>query len=248
MPTTVLQLKTAVAGFMQRDQNTFLRQNPDTGVVWDVLLQACNNARLYSERRIDFEYNKFPIQVPNVTLPGGGNLDDATLFGDPSTPKAVKKIISPMLPIDNSATQFPIDLLTKRAWNDRLKRRFEGARPTDTSDFIHITESPFSLVQQGKVIMIVPPDSTAFPISPFTVYADAVCWMTVYVTGQETDFLLDFAFDWLMYRAIQELNFFVKEDERVQLSATMVKEAWDALVLYNNELTQSMADDIATLD
>jgi hypothetical protein len=47
-----------------------------------------------------------------------------------------------------------------------------------------------------------------------------------------------------MYRTIQELNFFLKEDERVQLSTKMVQEAWDALVIWNNELQASSVDDV----
>ena len=67
-------------------------------------------------------------------------------------------------------------------------------------------------------------------------------WLDDYVDGSETDFLLDYSFDWLMYRTIFELNFYLKEDERVQLSTGLVKEAWDAMVIWNNELIAANVD------
>lgn len=246
MAKTSAQLKVAVAGFMQRDPSTFVRTVGST--TWDVLLQALNNSRLYAERLIDFELAKGAIQIDGVTATGGGLLTNAKLFGT-NTAASVKKILTPFLPINSAAQQFPVDLATKRSWNDRVKRRFEGARPTDTSDFAEITDAPFQLVQQGNVIMVTPPDTTALPSVSFTVYADALLWLPDYTSaGTENDFLLDFCFDWLMYHSIQELNFFVKEDERVQLSSAMVKDAWNAIVKWNTELVYSTADDIGDLD
>jgi len=246
MAKTSGQLKIAVAGFMQRDPVTFVRTV--SGTSWDVLLQAMNNARLYAERLIDFELSKKSIQITGVSLLNGGNLANATLLGT-NTAVSVKKIITPFLPIQSDVQQFPVDLISKIGWNNRIKRRFEGARPTDTSDYAFITDAPFAVMQTGNTLAIVPPDSTAVPQATFTLYADAVCWLPDYTSaGTENDFLLDFAFDWLMYQSIQELNFFVKEDERVTLSAAMVNRAWNSVVQYNQELIASTVDDLINLD
>lgn len=248
MAKTSGQLKLAVAAFLQRKTLDFQRTEDGGTTIWDVLLQAMNNARLFAERQIDFEYSKVAVLLPNISVLNGGSLDNAVLFSDKTTPVRVKKILSPFLPIDTASTQFPVDLMTKKSWNERTKRRFEGARPTDTSDFAFITDAPFALVQFGKQIMVVPPDSTAFRVDPFSAFADVVQWLPDYVDGTETDFLLDFCFDWLMYRTIQELNFYQKEDERVTLSDKVVATAWNAVIQWNNELTQSMADDLSDLD
>jgi hypothetical protein len=64
------------------------------------------------------------------------------------------------------------------------------------------------------------------------------------VLGTESDFLLVNCFDWLMYRCIYELNFFLKEDERVILSDKLMNEAWLALVEWNNQLIASAVDDV----
>jgi len=86
MPASANDLVTAVASFMGRERSTFIRNG------FDVLLQACNNARLYAERQIDFELSRVSIAIPNVSLANGGSLDDAVLFSDLSTPVSVKKI------------------------------------------------------------------------------------------------------------------------------------------------------------
>jgi len=63
------------------------------------------------------------------------------------------------------------------------------------------------------------------------------------LTADEEDYLLESAFDWLLYRAVWELNFFVKEDERVQLSQTLIADAWNALRAWNENLISQSTDD-----
>jgi hypothetical protein len=64
------------------------------------------------------------------------------------------------------------------------------------------------------------------------------------LTADEEDFLLESCFDWLMYRAIWELNFYVKEDERVQLSQTLITDAWNAMRSWNENLISQSTDDV----
>jgi len=245
MSNTSGQLKVAVAGFMQRDPSTFVRTV--NAVTWDVLLQACNNARLYAERLIDFELAKVPIQIESVTLTTGGSLANAKLLGT-STAVGVKKLLDVFLATGDGGT-YPIKLQTKAYWNKRMLRRIENLLPTDVANSLRVIETPLSLTQIGQTIAVAPPDASALPSASFTVYAEAVRWLSPYTSaGTETDFLLDYCFDWLQYRAIQELNFFVKEDERVQLSTSLVNDAWRAIVQWNGELVASTADDESSLD
>lgn len=240
MPNTSAQLKTAVAGFMQRDPSVFIR---GTGVSQvDVLLLAMNNARLYAERLVDFELAKDQVDFPDVSLTDGVDMSTAVLHGT-TTPADVKKIVVPYLPLADG-TNYPVDLWTKRAWSDKLKRRYESARPTDTSDYAQLTEAPFVVIQNGTTLMVAPADTTAFPSSTFTLSADCYLWLPTYVTGTESDFLLDKCFDWMLFYCVSQLNFFLKEDERVQLSAAILKDTWDALVNWNNTLMTANTDDI----
>lgn len=236
---TSSQLRTSVAGFMQRDPSVFVR---GTGIdAVDLLYLVMNNARLYAERLVDLELSRREVQFANVSLTDGVFMGQATLKGT-DIPVRVKKIITPWLPLADG-NYYPIDLWTKRAWSEKLKRRFESARPTDTSDYAEMTEAPFVLIQNGTKLFVAPADATAFPSNTFTLMADAFVWLPDYVEGNENDFLLDNCFDWMLFYCVSQLNFFLKEDERVQLSASLLKDTWEALVKWNNELMIANTDD-----
>lgn len=239
MANTVAQLKLAVAGFLQRDPAVFVRAGEPKV---DLLLQACNNARLYAERKVDFELSKVDVNIPNVTLSDGADISTAVLRSDNTTPVRVKKIITPFLPFDSQGS-FPVDLVMRKTWNDRLKRRYEGAKPIDRVDMAFLTEAPFCVLLEGSMIYVVPADSTAFSSTTFTVAASVIRWLDAYETGEETDFLLDNCFDWMMFYCIMQMGYYMKEDERVQLNSAMVSDAWDSLVNWNNELVRSTVDD-----
>ena len=238
-PNTQQDLATAVAGFMHRDPKVFMREG------FDLLLQSCNNARLYAERMVDFELAMANVEISSVDLHNGASLTTAVLTGT-ATSVNVKKIMTPWLGAEGG-TQFPVDLVDKRTWNDRLKRRYEGARPRDTADYAFITESPFVVVQTGNTIFVAPADHKALG-GTFPIFLDAWLWLPAYVDGTETDFLLANCFDWMIYRCVYELNFFLKEDERVMLSTKLMDNSWDALVKWNNELIKAAADSVADLD
>jgi hypothetical protein len=67
---------------------------------------------------------------------------------------------------------------------------------------------------------------------------------SVYVVSpNQTNFLLDFCFDYMTFRAIWELNYFLKEDARVPLSDTMMKEIWDNVIKWNSTIIANSTDD-----
>jgi len=232
---TINELKLAVSGFMQRDQATFVRgQAPNS---FDLLLQACNNARLYAERRVDFELARCTAEFVDVNLIEGVRLGVAT---DRATGGlvTVKKVVTPFL-VGSDGSARPLDLWTKKKWTEALKRRYEAQH--DTSDVL-INLGQLVVVQDGDLLFVAPADAAALG-GTYTLCADAFKWLTPYTDNTNTDFLLNYAFDWLMYRCIYELNFFLKEDERVMLSDKLMTEAWNAVVTWNNELVTANTDD-----
>ncbi len=243
MAYTVNQLKVAVAGFMQRKLSDFSRT--DTGTTVDLLLLACNNARLYAERKIDFELSRVDVQVTGVTLTGGGDLVNAKLVSNGTTAVSVKKIVTPYLANLNNDT-YPVDLFDRKTWDMKMKRRFALAMPHDVtrpdqSFPVQLTNAPFSIIQVGTKVFVAPKDDKQFAAT-FTLYFDVVKWLTPYTAGTENDFLLDNCFDWMMFYCIYQLNFFLKEDERVQLSEKVLNDTFDAMVKWNTELIASMND------
>jgi len=69
-----------------------------------------------------------------------------------------------------------------------------------------------------------------------TLYFYAVKWLPRLTRDEHTNFLFDYGFDFLMYRSIYELNFFIKEDERFQVSTRMLDDAWKSLTAWDTTL------------
>src|SRR2546427_6356293 len=165
MSKTSGNLRSAVAGFLHRKPPDFIVGS------WDNLLQAVNNARLQTERLIDFELSRVSVDVPNVSLTDGGSLLNAVLHSDGTTAVSVKKIITPFLSFTKAGQgTFPVGLISRDRWLDRQRRRFENARPEDLVNGKIPTNTPFALHQQGNQIYVTPNDSSFFSVTPITVF------------------------------------------------------------------------------
>lgn len=227
MPRTVSDLKKAVAAFANRDQSAFVINS------WDNLLQACNNARQFVERTVALEYTRVEAQVANVSLLNGADLSTATLKGS-ATAVSVKQIKAAFLDYPNIGT-VPIDIVGRDEYLRRVQRRYEYVRNPQEAPPEYVDTLPFCLQQLGTKIYVAPYDATVWNgATTTTVYMDVYKWLPEYTAaGTENDFLLDYCFDYMMYRTIAELNYFLKEDQRIQLSVPLVQSAWDSLKAWN---------------
>lgn len=316
---TANDLMNSIAAFLGRDRSVFYK----SGV--DCLLRAINNARLYAERKVDFELARVSVDVNNVSLTNGGSLDNAVLHSDGVTPVNVKKIKRPFVQFfSDTGNSYPIAFYSRDKWLRRVQRKVDRLTPLDVSFF---TPNPvnwtmeavmgairqFAVIQMGRTVYLVPADNKTWPTGTLTLFFDVFKWLPSYgataltgtasststnqlvaaasnfitsgvnvgmlvrntttsaiavvtavnnattltlntniftsgntfsiLTASETDFLIDNCFDWLMYRSIWELNFFLKEDERVQLSTDLIRDAWDALTSWNENLISQSVDD-----
>lgn len=94
---------------------------------------------------------------------------------------------------------------------------------------------PF-LFRENNMIFLCP----EFPC-PVEITLDVYQWMTPY--GYEdtnntvtTDWLLEFGSDFLLYRAMSELNVFLKEDDRLSISQNKMMETWVNLTAWDSTL------------
>lgn len=58
----------------------------------------------------------------------------------------------------------------------------------------------------------------------------------------KTDFFLDYGYDFLLYRSLYELNFRLKEDQRVSISAGVVRDALESFLNWNTSLVEGTRD------
>ncbi len=243
--TTVNDLKIAIAGYMQREPSVFIRTVGNN--TFDLLLLACNNARLYAERLVDFELSRQDCKV-TVSRDEGGSLAFATEIEDENTGVSIKKIVSPFV-LHADGNTYPVELWSRKKWDDRVRRKALNVRPDDTTNSTNwwFAGSPFVIVQEGRTVYVAPVDVGMFPSEEFDLYFNVVSWLPKYATGDEDDFLLENCFDWMLFYSISQLNFYLKEDERVVLSDNVLKDTWNSVVKWNFELTDSSTDN-ANLD
>ena len=67
------------------------------------------------------------------------------------------------------------------------------------------------------------------------------------VPSSQTNFLLDYAFDYMLFHSISELNFFLKEDQRVKISDTKLQTVWNNVLNWNATIVANSVQDV-TLD
>ena len=63
------------------------------------------------------------------------------------------------------------------------------------------------------------------------------------IKEDQTNFLLTYCFDYMMFRTIYELNFFLKEDARVQLSDKLMETIWENVQKWNATIVGNTVSD-----
>lgn len=206
-------IKQVVLGCVSRLSSSF---NTGTQNFVDI---AVNNAIIYAQRKADFEWNKGDISIecdPTGNIMSAKDEDGCVV--------KIKKIIkaygltqppmgaSPSIPYLSKVSQIADDTLTQKSacW---------------------APDSPRVIHNGQKVFHVPTPTET-----PYNLYFYAVKWLPRLVKDSDTNFLLEYGFDFIMYRSILELNFFIKEEERFQVSQAMVQEAWNTLVGWDASL------------
>jgi len=234
-----------VAGYMNRDATEFVQ-----GAV-NVLGLAVNHARQWAEKQRNFELCKVSIKVPAVNLSTGAALSTATIFpgGAAVTIKCLERAF---IPFSNQADVFPVELIGRDAYVKRMGRRFDNAYSTQydgpTSAVQEGRYHTFAVLQQAQQIFVVPNNPSAFGgSSTVDVYFDAVKWLPDYSADGDTDFFLSTCEEFMLYRTIYQLNAFLKEDQRVAISAKMLEDAWDTVIKWDLTNVAATVDD-ANLD
>lgn len=65
------------------------------------------------------------------------------------------------------------------------------------------------------------------------------------VSGTQTNFLLEYCFDCMLFYTVHHLNFFLKEDMRVPLSEKMMERIWNNVINWNNTVVGGSVDDVS---
>lgn len=136
--------------------------------------------------------------------------------------------------------QRPLTLISGKALSDRKRKMLDlGVRCLQNgrlwAPWGFNRWDPF-LYRENQTLYLCP----VFP-QPVEITLDVIQWMTPY--GYEDtdstvtcDWLLEFGSDFLLYRAISELNVFLKEDDRLNISQSKMTEAWINLTAWDSTM------------
>ena len=245
---TLAEFKVTVAAYMQRDATSFV-----VGTT-DLLTRSINMARRWAERQRNFELCKLAAYLPAVDTINGKALSATVKMSDRITPVAVKTVLKGYLPvtvggIPNINPSFPIDVISREKLLMESQRAYGNvtqitnyAPPQQTSSF-----NGFRLVRWEEMVYITPNSPELLGAATINLGMDVVQWLPAYVATDSTDFFLEYCEDFMLFRTVAFLNTMIKEDQRVPISASFLKDSWQTVIAWDSSLISNSAED-ANLD
>lgn len=226
--------KDFVAGFTQRSKTSYVVGGSD------VLALAINQARRQIERRVDFEMSRV---LAYLTLPVSGDyvaLSTAKLVVDDSSID-LKQVVKAFYPTTNGGL-LPIDVISRNVHIQRIRRTFV----TSSSNVEELSQATlyeyYGVGMNGLSIYLIPAGAQNHSsATTVRITVDGIRWLADYSDDDDSDFLLEYAPDVLLYQTVKTLNMHLREDQRVPVSDALSKEAWDSLVDWNRSI--AMRDD-----
>lgn len=121
---------------------------------------------------------------------------------------SVKRVSNVLLPIAGGF-YVPIEFLTNDEWNERVMRLVgrEHYNSVKTAEEVGISQFNPVAYQQAQTIVLLPLSLYTFPVAA---KLSIQRWMPDYVSTSDTDFFTQFAPDFLIWRAIWEINNYFK--------------------------------------
>lgn len=236
---TLGTFRNMLAGYMGRDAGTFVVNNVN------LLDRAINQARKWAERQHRFECARESVVIRGVSGTDGAALSQAVLITDEDTSVSVRTIERAYLPFPSGEGQFEIEVWSRDADMRDVGRRYKGLENTDsTTQPSSVNNGPMRLVRHNDLVYVSPRWTGA---ATRDVFMDVVKWMEDYVQEDDTDFFLDHCEDFMLLRGVAQLNFMLKEDQRVNISAAAMSQSWETVLKVDNDAVTGASDD-ANLD
>jgi hypothetical protein len=223
----------------------------DLVIVNRIVLQALNNARVWAERENDFALSLVHGTV--VAAPGtGASLDQVLVDGEVVKMKSI--VASYYEPVAGSGEMFPIRRRPRATYVGSLRRTNllagsygpyggYGSRPlprlaTEVHDGLG-GGGGTEILTFGNSLFIEPAGTT-----DITLWLDGYRWMRPYQYDTDTDFFTEHGSDFLLWKAIIEVNhrleiFAQRQEGTLPPPTTMRDEAWESLLKWDAFLHES---------
>lgn len=208
---TFTEFKSMVAGYANRTAASFVLADGT-----DILALAINEAKKEGQLEHDFLATRMDGYLITGVL--GAELNTTTTTYGGATAINVKKVRSVW---SCSATGGRIKNLDLEY--ESVESRL---RPTEEEQDI----SKIRAFQRGTKLHVTGYETNT------TFLVDVYKWMPDYSVSVTTDFFLDNYVTWLKLRSLYQLNFYLKEDQRVNITQAALREAWDKVMAYENNV------------
>lgn len=232
-------LKEVVLGCVTRAGSSF--QTGGTNMVG----VAINNAIIYAQRKANLEWCKGTVSID--CNPNGSIMVAKDENGFPVFVKNIIKSFGLVQPTGHKDVSVPYlsrvsQIIESTQERELYRSQRDCTTPNQSWVLMNANIARFGpcVIHQGQKIYCTPQP----PTLPYTLWFEAVKWLPRLVNDLDTNFLLVYGFDFLMYRSIIELNFFIKEDERFQVNAKILDDAWSSFIQWDSSLVSPTETEI----
>jgi hypothetical protein len=252
----IKSLKVKIATYLQKVPTDFVVTNPSpppTSV--DLLLDAINQSHQHAMQYHDFEYAKVSVDAL-VDLTNGVPISPLPLHTT-STLVTVKKVLRAFI-ADGFGGVRPIKFVSRDWQVADSAQRWNGVpypwAPAQRDMPQYPTFYEVYLTQQADLLMLYPSAQVVVPQNPMLVVLDVIRYFPDYDnTSNNSDFLLQFGDDFLMWDACCNLNPLVKEyvprqEGNVSAPTEQRDAAWQDLIAWDANVITTGAEEAASLD
>lgn len=223
---------------MQRSESSFT-----VGGI-NLLTRAIVQAQQWAQRKRNFELARVSAILKAVSLTAGGDLSNLKLYTAQTTPVVAKTLLSAFVPLNNTTDFIPVDLYSRDKHTNMLRRYYDQIKSLDPADTPVSYSTRVSVVRFANTVYVRPSDTTIFGGSTSTDIAfDIVKWLPAYSSDTDTDFLLDYCEDFMLFRSVFMLNFMIKEDARVPVDIEALRDTWQSVVEWDSSLLLNSVED-----
>lgn len=222
---TIANFKIKVAAYVNRDPASFVVSG------FDVLLDAINDAHRECQQRVNFARNfttgfiatnAFGVALSGAkTTPGG-----ATAVSFRVVTSAWEYVTSSVQYMKYKQIDFinEGDMKNFLPFADEYPLGWPSVVAPTTAQQATMKRRAYYRPGDGKIYLTGVSDLTSIWIEGYQMMPD---YDAVTVT---TDFILDNYHGWLLWATLQKLNGYLKEDQRVVISQSLLAQAWDVVM------------------
>jgi hypothetical protein len=254
----IKSLKLKIATYLQKVPNDFIVTDGVNTV--DLLLDAINKSHQWAQLQRDFEQCKVSVDAL-VDLQNGVPISPLPLHGTSTNGGAVQVTVKKVLRAyiaDGFGGVRPMKFVSRDWQYADAGQRWDGVpfpwAPNQRDAPSYPTFYEVYLTQMANILMLYPNAKVVVPQNPMPIFLDVIRFFPDYQnTDANTDFMLQFGDDFLMWDSCVRLNPLVKEfvprqEGNVPTPTDNRDQAWADLIAWDANYVTTGAEEAASLD